>query len=407
MRIIKSALAVFLCLMLNLFRSGEGIVFYSCIAAVLCIQKDVSSSTTVACNRLIGTLHGGLIGLLGLLVIQNTAIKEMEVLRYLFISVMIVVVIYTTLLIKQGQVSYFACVVFLSICVSHGLDENPFLFAWNRILDTCIGILVALFVNRMALPFHRASKRLYLFDLETLLDENKQLDRYALIKLKHFRERGGALACYCNELPRFAALSHLHFPTAHPIICLHGAFAYDQIQRRYLFGNRIAACAIQEILTVLDAADCFTFSLKQDLLYVSYAFPSDASAIYIKQLHHLPDVVFVEGEVREAPFLLVKIGSKEELEAALVKLDALLSKHHVRGVIERWEDRYVLAIMYEKSTLNYYVRKYCEQMRYEETIAFTMNGEGQIDAHRHYVRKEEPLRTYLRRLFHDVRRRKS
>ena len=69
--------------------------------------------------------------------------------------------IYTTLLIKQGQVSYFACVVFLSICVSHGLEENPFLFAWNRILDTCIGILVALFVNRMALPFHRASKRLY------------------------------------------------------------------------------------------------------------------------------------------------------------------------------------------------------------------------------------------------------
>ena len=40
LRMIKSAAAVFLCLLLNMARQGQGAVFYSCIAAVLCMQQD-------------------------------------------------------------------------------------------------------------------------------------------------------------------------------------------------------------------------------------------------------------------------------------------------------------------------------------------------------------------------------
>ena len=39
LRMIKSAAAVFLCLLLNMARQGQGAVFYSCIAAVLCMQQ--------------------------------------------------------------------------------------------------------------------------------------------------------------------------------------------------------------------------------------------------------------------------------------------------------------------------------------------------------------------------------
>ena len=43
-RILKSSLAVFLCFLIYLLRNEEGIVFYSCIAAVLCMQQDTSNT---------------------------------------------------------------------------------------------------------------------------------------------------------------------------------------------------------------------------------------------------------------------------------------------------------------------------------------------------------------------------
>lgn len=40
------------------------------------------------------------------------------------------------------------CVVFLCITVTHGNDENPLTFGVARILDTTIGIVIALIINQ-------------------------------------------------------------------------------------------------------------------------------------------------------------------------------------------------------------------------------------------------------------------
>lgn len=40
------------------------------------------------------------------------------------------------------------CVVFLCITATHGNDESPLAFAIDRIIDTAIGILIALFINQ-------------------------------------------------------------------------------------------------------------------------------------------------------------------------------------------------------------------------------------------------------------------
>lgn len=40
------------------------------------------------------------------------------------------------------------CVVFLCITVTHGNDESPLSFGIARILDTTIGIMIALIINQ-------------------------------------------------------------------------------------------------------------------------------------------------------------------------------------------------------------------------------------------------------------------
>ena len=155
MRMMKSAIAVWICLLVNQFRQEEGIVFYSCIAAILCIQSETAQSYRVGINRMIGTFNGGLIGMVVLVILRQVIPTDAILLRDSIIAFAILPVIYMTVLWKQKSASYISCVVFLSIVVSHGGDVNPYLFAWNRILDTMIGIGVAWVINQIHLPINQ------------------------------------------------------------------------------------------------------------------------------------------------------------------------------------------------------------------------------------------------------------
>lgn len=63
MRIVKSAVAVLLCYFVNYFRGDTGIVFYSQLAALWCIQMYHQNTLQNALQRTIGTVIGALYGL--------------------------------------------------------------------------------------------------------------------------------------------------------------------------------------------------------------------------------------------------------------------------------------------------------------------------------------------------------
>ena len=151
LRILKSALAVFLCFVVYLVRQ-DGMPFYSAIAAVLCMQPYVRHSFTAALNRTVGTLIGGAYGLLILLLLRLGPIAARPLLGYGIISAAIIPLMYLTVLIKKTPATYITCVVFLSVVVSHGMDTTPYWFALNRVIDTLIGISISLLVNTLVFP---------------------------------------------------------------------------------------------------------------------------------------------------------------------------------------------------------------------------------------------------------------
>ncbi len=163
LRIIKSAVATALCFVVAYFRQGDGMMFYSLIAALWCIQGQQSSSKESALQRFTGTIIGAVYGLLFLLMIRELEAwnvlpveygKETLLLQGAFVSVFVIIVLYTTVLLHKKQASYLSCVVYLSIAVAHVADANPYLFVWNRFLDTCIGLGIGIFVNDFMLPHH-------------------------------------------------------------------------------------------------------------------------------------------------------------------------------------------------------------------------------------------------------------
>ena len=149
MRIIKTVLAVFACSIIGWLR-GE-MTFFSMIAAVLCMQNSAEKTFTTSFNRIIGTALGGLYGVVVLFIETHVHAQNIMPLYCLIVSLMLIPVILTTILIKKPSVAAFSCVVFLSTTIYHVGDADPYTYALNRMLDTAIGIVVALIVN-LAMP---------------------------------------------------------------------------------------------------------------------------------------------------------------------------------------------------------------------------------------------------------------
>ena len=119
MRIIKSSVAVFICYLVFYLRGEKGIVFYSQLAALWCIQPYVDSSLKHALQRTIGTFIGTAFAACVIPMVYYLLTGTNHLLQYAIISLMIVPIIYLTVLMDRKDASFFSCVVFLSIVVLH------------------------------------------------------------------------------------------------------------------------------------------------------------------------------------------------------------------------------------------------------------------------------------------------
>lgn len=150
LRMVKTSVAVFICAIIGYFRGQPSI--FTIIAAILCMQNSSDKTFTTSLNRSIGTVIGGLFGLGVLYLCRLLGVVNILPLYYLVISLMIIPIILSTLLIRRPAISAFSCVVFFGVTVSHFSDEAPSLYALNRVVDTLVGIVVTLLIDRI-LPY--------------------------------------------------------------------------------------------------------------------------------------------------------------------------------------------------------------------------------------------------------------
>lgn len=143
MRNIKTGVSVFICLLLFEIFNREN-AFYACIAAVICMQSTVDNTKKLGLNRIGGTILGGLFGLLFLLIGNNIFVTDM----FLFlIPIGIIIIIETCLILNKPAAISISCVVFLSLLTTHKVGDDQVMYAFNRVIDTSIGIVVTFIVN--------------------------------------------------------------------------------------------------------------------------------------------------------------------------------------------------------------------------------------------------------------------
>ena len=275
-RIIKSSVAVALCMVIYFFLTllpiGNGIPFYSALAALWCLQPYSNSTKNNAGQRSTGTFIGAAYGLAFIVLLRFFGLSE-PIIVYLLASVIIIPVIYLTVITDNRNASFFSCVVFLSIALTHSFDENPYLFVLNRVLDTFIGIGVGLAVNNFHLPIKHDSETLYISGIDSvLIPDDHSVNAFNKVELNRMIESGVKFTLSTIRTPAEVKSLMKGVDLKLPIIVMDGAGMYDLNKREYLEAEFLQAdiCEQAERIIAYHGMHCFVNVMYDATLLIFY-----------------------------------------------------------------------------------------------------------------------------------------
>ena len=274
-RIVRSVIAVALCFGVYFLRGKQGIPFYSALAVLQCIQPYQESTKVMARKRVTGTFVGAFWGLV-MILIQIYVLGGSfsgTFAGYMLISLFTGVVLYSTVILNCKETAYFSCVVFLSIAVMHIADENPFLFVFNRVMDTLIGVGIALVINSVHTPGKRQNDTLFVSGIDdTILNSKSQLSPYCKVELNRMIDMGAYFTVSTIRTPASVreALPGVHFK--YPIIAMDGAVLYDMNENAYLEKYEMSVEQAKTMVSFLEQEQFryFTNVIVDDLLIIFY-----------------------------------------------------------------------------------------------------------------------------------------
>ncbi len=272
-RIIKSGVAVFLCYLVDILRSGTP--FYSALASIQCMQPYKTSSKAMAKQRIDGTLIGAFYGLIVILIelkFLNT-IEYSVFWSYALVAAVVVLVLYTTVLLGKKSASYFSCVVYLSITMIHITDSNPYLFVFNRVADTFIGLAIGMAINRVQLPRKIDRETLFVTGLDSvLIDPQNQLHDYSKVELNRLIDDGVKFTVMTMRTPASFLEAAKDINIKLPAIVMNGAALYDIQNNHYIKTYDISNANAKKLHDFISAQghNCFISTIEESSVMIQY-----------------------------------------------------------------------------------------------------------------------------------------
>lgn len=274
-RIVRTVSAVLLCMLIYEMRGRRGMPIFALIAAVMCIQPYTRDIKAIARRRVIGTLIGAGFGAVTLLMEQFLlGMPEPDgMIHYVIAALGTGIVIYFTVWLNLSNMAQFAGIVFLIVVITQAGNENVFIYAYHRVVDTLIGIFVGELANRVHLPRLRNTDTLFASGItNTIFEDGKQLSGYSLIELNRLIEDGCKFTVDTIETPASIRelLHDVHFQL--PIIAMDGAVLYDMKERNYLRTVYIDKKAVSGLCELLDGcgAEYLMNTLEQQVLIIRH-----------------------------------------------------------------------------------------------------------------------------------------
>lgn len=409
-RIIKSVIAVYLCFVVGTLFREDGIVFYSQLASLWCMQPLKKDTKEKAIQRTNGTIVGAIAGLIVLLLDINCISKcNPDVSGYLYmllVSFMVGIVIYITVLLKIKNASYFSCVVLLSIVVNHIGDGNPYLFVWNRFLDTMLGIVIGMLVNNFRLPYKKNQDTLFVSGIDdTLLSHNHAMSNFSKVELNRMIDDGVKFTLATKRTP--AKVMELMPGIAFnlPIVVMDGAALYDLTTNKYLKTYILSQHLTKQIRDRLDDMDINYFMnlLIDDTLMIQYnKLENDAEQDIYAKLHESPFRNYTTVDVQPTAqcIYFMMVAKAEQITEIANAFSDLVKDKTIRIDIDEAQEYagYRYLKIYNPNASRRNMLEYLKEMVGAKNIVTFGSIEGKYDVVIHEYDSDKVVRV-LRKLY--------
>lgn len=341
-RIVKTAVAVFLCMVIYYGRGywGSSMPTEAAITAIVCMQPFVSTAAEFAISRFIASLIGGAWGLALLLLLSVApALGENMVILYGLMGIGILLSLYSTILIDKPDTSSLAAIVFICVVAAYPDIQEPLKQSYVRMLDILIGTGVAIFVNTFRLPRVKRENLVFFVKTEDLVPDNlSRITPAAMFRLNSLYN-DGARICLCSEhAPAFFALQMNPAKFSVPMVVMDGAAIYDADENRYLWCERMLE---------KDSTDLKARMEKQGISFFTYTIHKDRTCIFhngkmrdeesdvFERMRRSPYRRYLEDDAYDqSEIIYLKVIAKEdEIGKIEESLKDLLTRGTVRHVI--------------------------------------------------------------------------
>ena len=312
---------------------GSGIPFYGALAALWCMQPYVDTTRNNAGQRTFGTLTGAAYGLVFLNLLNFIGITR-PVFVYLLASAMIIPVIYSTVILKKRNASFFSCVVFLSIALTHSFDEDPYIFVFNRVLDTFIGIGIGIGINELHIPIKHDNETLYISGIDdVLVSADKHSVPYSKVELNRLIKSGVkfSISTVRSSAELISAMEGVELNQ--PVIVMDGAALYDIRENRYIetFPMSEDICSEAEMIIEEAGLHYFESALCDSTLLTYYGrLKNTAEKDIFEKKRRSPHINFISNSFRhkgEKVLCLTVIADETEIALLEKKMTKALGNN--------------------------------------------------------------------------------
>lgn len=175
----KILMAVTVCILTAYITGNQNAIFFGGVAAIVCMQETHENTLKSGGYRFIGTLIGGAIGIITILImilIPKSSVGGNSIV----IAVAVLIAIYICNFLKVSNSTFVNCIVLLNVVSNYdGKTEatHAFIYVGERILFTLIGVGAAYGIMRF-IHFHRTNyERQYTFNKVVNKVKNHKIEK--------------------------------------------------------------------------------------------------------------------------------------------------------------------------------------------------------------------------------------
>ena len=355
LRIVKTTVAVFLCLLFYYLRGyrGQDMPTEAAITAIICMQPYVRDTGAYALTRFVGTLVGVFWGLLLLLLLNDfPALGQSVLLLYAMMALGVLATLYSAVLVRMPDAAGLASIVFLCIVIAFPDIDEPLRQAAHRILDVFVGTAVATAVNVFRLPRTKRPDQVFFLRMRDLLpDRFSHLSKTALMQLNYLYNDGARICLMSEHAPAFFTLQMGGARLSAPFIVMDGAAIYDANENRYLQAVTIPPEDSAPVRARLEALGIsyFIYTIHNDKTCVFHSgeYRAEERAVY-ERMRRSPYRSYLEGEIYEPEEIvyLKIIASSARIAEIEYSLRTVLPKGRMRRVVRPQQGGEDLAALY-------------------------------------------------------------